>query len=612
VTGTAPNRVFHIEWRTTYFNRPGTANFEARFFEATGEFAFVYGATADNGSLESSGVQEASSGRATTFSCSQATLTPGLMVHYRCPDAPCENYTVTPSRRPLVPGTTDIGNHCDDCTTSVSLPFPVSLYGASFTTANASSNGNLQFNSNSIDFGNANLPAAGFNASIFPFWDDMRTDPAGLGIFSGVTGTAPNRRFNLEWRTSSFSSTTATTNFQVQFTEGSPDFELIYGATASPGAFSGTIGVQQTGGTRATQVVGPAAAPPAPNTRLLFTRGCCPAIGFTGALGSNSPGYPGTSGMQAGRVFRAGTGLESRCGTARAYPGTNDTAPRAYDAYTFINNGPATCVTFSVNTSCTTNFIFPVVYLGSFNPNNIAENYLGDAAASPNAFGTFSVNVPANATIVLVVSEVTAGTGCPSYDVTVQGLGCQALTLTSAVSRKTHPGAGTFDVPLPLTGAPGVEPRNSGGTHSIVLEFNNFVTSGAFRRTAGAGTVGAPVFSGKTVTIPLTGVTDVQQILLSLEAVESITGEVLPNVTVPIKFLVGDTNGDSTVNSGDALQTRSRSGQPASVANFRSDVNVDGNVNSGDTISVRGRSGNSVTGPPPEPEAPPLPPQTKE
>jgi hypothetical protein len=265
-----------------------------------------------------------------------------------------------------------------------------------------------------------------------------------------------------------------------------------------------------------------------------------------------------------------------------------------------------------VNTSCTTNFIFPVVYLGSFNPNNIAENYLGDAAASPNAFGTFSVNVPANATIVLVVSEVTAGTGCPSYDVTVQGLGCQALTLTSAVSRKTHPGAGTFDVPLPLTGAPGVEPRNSGGTHSIVLEFNNFVTSGAFRRTAGAGTVGAPVFSGKTVTIPLTGVTDVQQILLSLEAVESITGEVLPNVTVPIKFLVGDTNGDSTVNSGDALQTRSRSGQPASVANFRSDVNVDGNVNSGDTISVRGRSGNSVTGPPPEPEAPPLPPQTKE
>ena len=43
------------------------------------------------------------------------------------------------------------------------------------------------------------------------------------------------------------------------------------------------------------------------------------------------------------------------------------------------------------------------------------------------------------------------------------------LQLVSAVSRKTHRTAGTFDINLPLTGEPGVECRNSGGTHSLSL-----------------------------------------------------------------------------------------------------------------------------------------------
>ena len=52
------------------------------------------------------------------------------------------------------------------------------------------------------------------------------------------------------------------------------------------------------------------------------------------------------------------------------------------------------------------------------------------------------------------------------------------LQLTTAVSRKTHGGAGTFDIPLPLSGEPGVECRSSGGNHTLVFTFSNNVVSG--------------------------------------------------------------------------------------------------------------------------------------
>jgi hypothetical protein len=66
------------------------------------------------------------------------------------------------------------------------------------------------------------------------------------------------------------------------------------------------------------------------------------------------------------------------------------------------------------------------------------------------------------------------------------------------------------------------------------------------------------------------------------------------NVSIPVSFLHGDSNGDRMVNAADTLQLRSRSGQATDAANFRSDVNTDGVVNTGDALIVRGRSGNSL------------------
>jgi hypothetical protein len=171
----------------------------------------------------------------------------------------------------------------------------------------------------------------------------------------------------------------------------------------------------------------------------------------------------------------------------------------------------------------------------------------------------------------------------------------QAIDVVAAVSRKTHADAGTFDVALPLTGDPGVECRNSGGNHTLIFTLSNPVVSGSVSLTSGTGSIqGTPTFSGNQITVSLAGVADVQQISVTLSNVTDEFGQNLPSRTVNVKMLVGDTNSSGTVNAGDVLQTRNRSGGTADATNFRSDVNLSGGINAGDVLVVRNRSGNFV------------------
>ena len=79
----------------------------------------------------------------------------------------------------------------------------------------------------------------------------------------------------------------------------------------------------------------------------------------------------------------------------------------------FTNTTGATqCVNVDTNTACTgTNFIFTAAYLGSFDPNNICTNWIGDSGSSPNPDQPFQVNVTNGQTLVVVVSEVTPDAG---------------------------------------------------------------------------------------------------------------------------------------------------------------------------------------------------------
>jgi hypothetical protein len=171
----------------------------------------------------------------------------------------------------------------------------------------------------------------------------------------------------------------------------------------------------------------------------------------------------------------------------------------------------------------------------------------------------------------------------------------------TAVSRKSHGQAGSFDIPVPAS----TESRGGGPTndYTLVVSFGEAITIGGTPQasvTQGEGMVGsggtsnggAVTTDGTTVTIPLTNVTSAQTINVRLNNV--VLSDANGPVDIQMGVLVGDTNGNRAVNIGDTLQTRSRGGQPISEATFRSDVNVDGAINIGDTAVVRARAGDSL------------------
>jgi hypothetical protein len=189
-------------------------------------------------------------------------------------------------------------------------------------------------------------------------------------------------------------------------------------------------------------------------------------------------------------------------------------------------------------------------------------------------------------------------TGSPTT-VAIQGpmpdATCNPLQLTSAVSRKTHGGAGDFDIDLPLAGEPGVECRSSSGDHTFVVTFSNPVVSGNASVTSGSGTVaGSPTFSGNTMTVNLTGVADVQQITVTLSNVTDNTAQVLPDTPLSANMLIGDTNANKSVNAGDLAQTKAQSGVVVTGANFRTDINANGSVNAADTAIVKANAGHTL------------------
>jgi hypothetical protein len=208
---------------------------------------------------------------------------------------------------------------------------------------------------------------------------------------------------------------------------------------------------------------------------------------------------------------------------------------------------------------------------------------------------------------ITIVSDATGGnvaysatfnfnpnTGQHEEDVYYVRVAPGAPVAQSAFSRKTHGGAGTFDVPLPLTGNVGVECRSGGTTndYQMTINFATSVTVGGASVTSGTGSVSSFSVSGSQVTVNLTGVTNVQRITVTLMNVND--GTHMGNVPVSMGVLVGDVNGNAAVSAADVALTKSQVGATVSGSNFREDVNANGTISSTDVALVKSEVGTAL------------------
>jgi len=202
---------------------------------------------------------------------------------------------------------------------------------------------------------------------------------------------------------------------------------------------------------------------------------------------------------------------------------------------------------------------------------------------------------------ITIVSDNTGGnvayaaTFNNEEDVYYVRVGPGAPVAQSAFSRKTHGAAGTFDVPLPLTGNVGIECRSGGATndYQMIINFASSVTVESASVTSGTGSVSSFSGSGTSqITVNLTGVTNVQRITVTLHNVNN--GTSTGDVPVSMGVLVGDVNGNAVVNSSDVSLTKAQVGQPVSGSNFREDVNASGTISATDVGQVKANVGNAL------------------
>ncbi|MCA9548718.1 MAG: putative Ig domain-containing protein [Myxococcales bacterium] len=161
-----------------------------------------------------------------------------------------EAITYTPLSNPTV-----LQTDVDDGQTNVTLPFPFYYYDGQETSVTVGHNGAIVFPSGqSVSLGNVAMGSTSTpNNIIALFWDDLRLYAANSGyIGTQLEGTAPNRKFTIEYRNiSMFGNTGVTWSMKVVLWEGrAARFDLEYGPIAGSGSSSATMGCEDSTGGR--------------------------------------------------------------------------------------------------------------------------------------------------------------------------------------------------------------------------------------------------------------------------------------------------------------------------------------------------------------------------
>jgi len=162
---------------------------------------------------------------------------------------------VTPS---YVEANTVLPLRGDDAYLKVPLPFSFTYNKVAYTDAYVSTNGYLSFVGGNSYRTNVCIPTTTIpNGAIYAFWDDLVVDSA-ASVRTELLGTAPNRRFVIEWRNVTFYMDTATRfDFEIVLHENGVillQYRKIKDGSRVTG-YAATVGIEDETGKGAVQVL---------------------------------------------------------------------------------------------------------------------------------------------------------------------------------------------------------------------------------------------------------------------------------------------------------------------------------------------------------------------
>ncbi|CAF1512992.1 unnamed protein product, partial [Rotaria magnacalcarata] len=137
----------------------------------------------------------------------------------------------------------------DDAYVTISLPFSITLYGYTTSSASVQSNGCICLAGCSSSYINGPLPSSGFSGpTAFGYWDDLYIYAGtSQSVYYGTTGTYPNRNLVFEFYMAHFGAPNLYYRFQIVFFEATPNVVRYLYYQASDSGASCTIGVQSSG-----------------------------------------------------------------------------------------------------------------------------------------------------------------------------------------------------------------------------------------------------------------------------------------------------------------------------------------------------------------------------
>ena len=179
------------------------------------------------------------------------------------------------------------------------------------------------------------------------------------------------------------------------------------------------------------------------------------------------------------------------------------------------------------------------------------------------------------------------------------GDACDAPSLVSAVSRKSHGTTAVFDVSLPLGGAnPGIESRK-GSTLLVVLTFTKEVQAadGVLDNEVTLSAGNPPVLTpnGQEILVQAEGVPDASCVTVTISGLVDTEDRPLEGTTqFTMGKLKGDANGDGKTDQSDLEAVRGKIGQTVAQADCQYDVDANSTIDQLDLVVVRGALGRQI------------------